>query len=106
MDMMFRLILFVILAAALLAQAPADLFNKPPVEVDAALRARIDEFYGYHVIQQFRLAEALVAEDTKDFFYSHNKPLYLSFQISRIEYSKDFTKAKATVIGEQFVMMP
>src|SRR5215510_5970979 len=106
MDMMSRLILFVILAAALLAQAPADLFNKPPVEVDQALRARITEFYQYHVKQQFRQAEALVAEDTKDFFYSHNKPQYLTFEIGRIEYSENFTRAKATMVTEQYVMMP
>ena len=103
---MSRLLLFALLPVALCAQAPADLFNKPPTEVDAALRARITEFLQYHVKQQFRQAEALVAEDTKDFFYSHNKPQYLTFEITRIEYSKDFTHAKATIVVEQFVMMP
>src|SRR6266404_7983471 len=88
----------VLLVAALDAQNTADLFNKPPAEVDQALRARITEFYEYHVKQQFRQAEALVADDSKDFFYSHNKPQYLSFEIVRIEYSKDFTLAKATML--------
>ena len=106
MKTMFRLALYVFAAAALYAQAPADLFNKPPIEVDEALRARIKEFYEYHVKQQFRQAESLVAEDTKDFFYSHNKPQYLSFEIRRIDYSKDFSRAKATMVTEQFVMMP
>src|SRR6187401_2055965 len=103
---MLRQLYLGILATALYGQAPADLFHKPPAGVDEALRARINEFYRHHVKQQFRQAEALVAEDTKDFFYSHNKPQYLSFEISRIEYSKDFTKAKATIIGEQYIMMP
>ena len=103
---MHRLLLIVCFVTALKAQNNADLFNKPPAEVDQALRARITEFYQYHVKQQFRQAEALVAEDTKDFFYSHNKPQYLSFEIVRIEYSKDFTRAKATMLTEQFVMIP
>jgi len=97
---------FVLLSPVLCAQNTADLFNKPPAEVDQALRARINEFYQYHVKQQFRQAESLVAEDTKDFFYSHNKPQYLSFEIVRIEYSKDFNRAKATMLTEQYVMMP
>ena len=94
--------LFVVLLVAKLdAQNTTDLFNKPPAEVDQALRARITEFYQYHVKQRLRLAE-----DTKEFFYSHNKPQYLSFEIVRIEYSKDFTRAKATMVTEQYIMMP
>src|SRR6185503_11638050 len=98
---MLRLAFFALLTPAIYAQNPADLFNKPPADVDQALRARITEFYQYHVKQQFRQAEALVAEDTKEFFYTHNKPQYLSFEIARIEYSENFTRAKATMLTEQ-----
>lgn len=103
---MYRLILGSLMAAALCAQNTADLFNKPPAGVDEALRARINEFYGYHVKQQYRKAEEMVAQDTRDYFYSKTKPKYLSFEISRVEYSKDYTHAKATMITEQYVMMP
>jgi hypothetical protein len=103
---MLRLTIVPLFAAACLAQNPAELFNKPPVEVDQTLRARINEFYDLHMKKQFRKAEELVAEDTKDFFYTHDKPSYLSFQIKSIEYSDDFTKAKATVLCEQRVMFP
>jgi len=96
-----------ILSVSLLrAQNTAELFNKPPAKVDKALRARISEFYQDHVKGEFRKAEPLIAEDTKNFFYSQNKPNYLSFDISRIEYTENFTKAKATVVCEQYVMMP
>jgi hypothetical protein len=88
------------------AQDPADLFNRAPKSVDEALRARIDEFYQASVKGEFRKAEALVAEDTKDFFYNHNKPRMLSFEIGRIEYSGGYTRAKALVIEEQYVMFP
>ena len=88
------------------AQAPGDLFNKPPADVDRALRARIDEFYQDHVEGKFRQADALVAEDTKDFYFASNKPKYLSFDIQRIDYSEGFTRAKAIILCEQYVMMP
>ncbi len=99
---------FALIACSLpcFAQDPADLFNRPPADVDQALRARITEFYQDHVDGKFRQAEALVAEDTKDFFYTGNKPKYLSFEIRRIDYSEGYTRAKATVLCEQYVMMP
>ncbi len=104
---MSRLTLAVLVCtAAALAQNASDIFNKPPEDVDKALRARIGEFYQDHVDGKFREAESLVAEDTKDFFYNGNKPRYLSFSIQRIDYSDNFTKAKAVILCEQRVMMP
>jgi len=103
---MFRLTILALLAGVSFAQNADDPFNRPPAEVDQALRARIAEFYQYHVDKEFRKAEALVAEDTKEFYYSHNKPGYLSFQIVRIDYSDNFTRAKAVVNCEQYVMFP
>jgi hypothetical protein len=103
---MIRFFCLLPLAATLLAQNPADLFNQPPAEVDKALRERIAEFYQDHVTGQFRKAEELVAEDTQEFFYNTNKPRYDSFEISRIDYSDNFTRAKATVLCEQNVLAP
>ncbi len=94
------------LAAALFAQNGADPFNKPPADVDKALRERITEFYQDHVTGEFRKAEQLVAEDTQDFFYNTNKPRYDSFEIARIDYSDNFTRARASVLCEQNVLMP
>jgi hypothetical protein len=100
------LTLSVWLVVAGFAQTPADLFNKAPADVDQALRARITEFFQDHVDGKFRQAEALVAEDTKDFFYSANKPKYLSFEIQSITYSEGYTRAKAIVMCEQNVAFP
>jgi hypothetical protein len=102
---MLRTTLLAFFAASLFAQGD-DPFNRPPADVDQVLRARIQEFYQFHVKGDFRRAEALVAEDTKEFYYSHNKPQYLSAEIGRIDYSENFTKAKATVLCEQYIMMP
>lgn len=79
------------------AQTSAPPAETPPPEVDQAVRARISEFYQDHVDGKFRQAEALVAEDTKDYFYSASKPRYLSYEIEKVEFSQGFTSAKATV---------
>jgi len=88
------------------AQSNEPFAPKPPAAVDAALRARVMEFFNLHVSGQFRKAEELVAEDTKDFFYTHNKPKYLGCEITRTDFSANFTKANALLICEQYVMMP
>ena len=102
---MHRLLPLALLAAVSFGQTDNP-FNRPPAEVDQALRARAAEFFEYHVKGEFRKAESLVAEDTKEFFYTRNKPRYLSFEISRIEYSENFTRANVIVICEQYVLLP
>ena len=99
-----RLILLAILRSAW-AQSDNP-FNRPPADVDQALRARITEFFQFHVTGEYRKAEALVAEDTKDYFYDHNKPKYLSIEVSKIQYSENFTRAKAIVLCETRLQGP
>ncbi len=92
-------VVFLTLASACLAQTPKEAPPLPPADVDRALRARVQEFFQYHVTGEFRKAEALVAEDTKDLFYNRNKPRYMKFvEIARIDYRENFTKATATVM--------
>src|SRR5271157_484849 len=106
MKIMLRFFLLTLFATGSFAQNAGDLFNKPPADVDQALRGRIAEFYDLHVKGEFRKAEALVADDTKDIYYSSNKTKYVSFEIGRIDYSDNFTRAKATVLCEQYIMLP
>ncbi len=103
---MHRFTLLAVFAAVCFAQADDPFKPKPPAEVDQALRARIQEFFDLHVKGQYRKAEELVAEDTKDYYYTHDKPKYLSCEISRVEYSDKFTKANAVVTCERYVMLP
>jgi len=102
---MFRfagLALFAVLAFAQRSVMPPE---PAPPEVDQALRARIQEFYGYFVKEEYRKAEKLIAEDSQDWFYDHNKPHYLSFEVTRIEYSNHFTKADVLTLCEQNILM-
>jgi hypothetical protein len=102
---MLRFTLLAIFACSAWAQGNNP-FNRPPADVDAALRARITEFFQYHVTGEYRKAEGLVAEDTKDYFYDHNKPKYVSIEVGKIEYSNEFTRAKALVLCETKINSP
>jgi hypothetical protein len=87
-------------AALCLAQTPT---SEPPADVDAALRARVNQFFQFLVENKYRQAEALVAEESKDFYYDAQKPKYLSYALKDIQYSDGFTRATATVLCETVV---
>lgn len=102
---MHRIALLALLASISFAQeAPAP--AKPAAGVEEALRARVTEFYQLHVSEQFRKAEKLVAEDSQDIYYVHNKPKYLSHEIKSIDYADNFTKAKVMSMCEQIFNGP
>ena len=104
---MSRTFVFLLLISGLWAQTQGNLLDKAPPEVDAALRDRITRFYQAHIDRKLiRQADQYVAEDTKDFFFESNKPAYLEFQIGKITYSGDFTKATAIVNCKMVVNMP
>lgn len=73
-----------------------------PPDVDQELRARVNGFYQNFVDPTYspRKAEPFIAEDTKDYFYDAAKLKYLSYQIGKITYSDNFTKAVVVVIGK------
>ena len=102
---MYRLALPLITLLPCFAQNAADLFKKAPPAVDQALRERVAKFYQFHVDGKFRLAEQMVAEESKDGFYAANKPNITSFRIDAIDYSDDFSKAKATIVGKMVIMI-
>lgn len=92
--------------ALALACLPLLAQEKPPADVDAALRARIDKFYQAFVDGKFRLADQMVAEESKDYFFEMEKTRYISFeQTEPILYSENFTKAKVntTIAAERRV---
>jgi len=79
--------------------------DKPPQDVDDALRARIKQFYDYHVASKFRQAEQFISEESKDDFYELSKPELHGYKISSIEYSDNFTKAKVVIVGAMPVLL-
>jgi hypothetical protein len=79
-------------------KAPAQTSQKAPPEVDAALRARVAQFYQFEVDGKFNQALQLVAEDTKDLFVGSGKPSYHSFEIRSIQFRDDFSKADVITV--------
>lgn len=95
-----------ILLCALHGQAPSDLFDRAPPQVDEALRERIAVFYQAHVDEKFRLADTVVHEDSKDAFFVAEKKKHNGFKIVRINYSDSFTRATVVVaVDTDFVML-
>jgi hypothetical protein len=76
-----------------------------PPEVDQALRERVAQFYRAMIDGKYRAADKFVAEDSKDAFIAMNKPRLKAFEITRIDYSDDFTKAHVALVcpGEWLV---
>ena len=103
---MHRFLLILFLALSLPAQTPAPSLDKPPQDVDDALRARIKQFYELHVAAKYRQAERLIAEESKDDYYVLSKPELKNFRIGGIEYSDHFTRAKVVIIGAMPVLLP
>jgi hypothetical protein len=87
-----RIFLAVLLTTALSAQS-TDLFSKAPPDVDAALRARVKEFYSLQVESKFRAAEKLVCEDSKDAYFDAGKRAWKSFEVVRVNYEPGFRSA-------------
>jgi hypothetical protein len=77
------------------AQPPAatDVFEKAPPQIEEPLRANVAKFFQAHVDGKFRQAEDVIAEDSKDAFYNMEKRRYFGFEIIKIKYSDDYTKA-------------
>jgi hypothetical protein len=101
-----RLIYLVLLAGAAFAQSANDQAKDPPADVDKVVRERITAFYTMMVNREFRQAESYVAEDTKDVYYNNAKPRITGFEIKSIEYSENFTRAKAMVYVDEMIQDP
>jgi hypothetical protein len=78
---------------SLMGQVP-----KVPEKVDKALRARVNEFFNYHVEGATNLHKAMdmVADDTKEEYFASGKMTLKSFKIDDIKYSDKFDKATVT----------
>jgi len=95
--MLFRHLAVALLPVLALAQTPPASTPGAPPDVDKALRARVSQFFQYHVDGEFRKAYNLVAEDTKEEYFNSAKLKLISFEIVDIKYSNDFKQAEVNV---------
>lgn len=79
---------------------PTDVFEKAPPQIENGLRESVSKFFQAHVDGKFRQAEEVVAEDSRDYFYNMEKQRFLGFEIIRINYSDNYTKATVVTAVE------
>jgi len=89
-----RWIVYPAIAVTASAQSPV------PPEVDTELRSRAGEFFRFQQEKKFRQAESIVADESKDDYYSAYKPALEGFKITRIEYMENGTKAHVTILAK------
>jgi hypothetical protein len=100
------LLLGPVFLASAAQEEPRNLFEKAPPDVEQALKSRVAKFYQYFVEGKFRLADALVAEESKDVFFAAEKRKYKDFSVGSPKYSDNFTKATVvTSCGTDYSMM-
>ncbi len=86
------------LAAAQQAQAPEGL--------EKALVERVKFFYQAHVDGKFRVADKVVAEDSKDAFFEAEKRRYDAFEIVKVAFEDNFSRARVLVSCDAEMQMP
>jgi len=100
------LLLACLLYPAAWPQNPAALFQKAPPDVEQALRERVTAFLQAHVDGKFRLADQYVADDSKDAFFEAHKRRYRDFEIVKITYSENYTKAVVLAVCGTEMQLP
>lgn len=84
-------------AASLLGQGFDQPWDKAPPHIDKALRERVSFFFDMHQSGQFRRADSVVHEDSKDAFFEAERLRFRSYKIVKINYSDEFRKASAVI---------
>ena len=91
---------------AIAMTAVAQTTSPANAKAEKALRARAEEFYKLELSEDFRHAEALVAEDSKDYFYNSGKPKFKGATVGSIEFTDKGTRAIVHVDVKVELMAP
>ena len=97
MTKMLKFGLFLIPCILAFGQEAPVSSEKAPPEVNQALRARLDKFYGAFIRGKFREAYLMVSEDSQDAFMESPKDTYDSCDIVKIDFTDNFSKATVLV---------
>lgn len=91
--------LMMVASVALHAQTPEYPVTEAqaPQDVAQALRERVNQFFQFHMGTVNRRAIDLVAEDTKDYYFSSGKVQFISVKLNELNFSKDLQTAAANL---------
>ena len=96
-----------LLAIFAVVTAWAQQTNPAAAKAEKALRARAQEFFQLQVDKKYRQAEPMVAEDSKDDYYTGGKYTIKGFTIQKVELlDNKNTRAKVTIRAKVTLMMP
>jgi hypothetical protein len=95
-----------LLFPAVVATAWAQQTSPSTAEAEKALRARAAQFFQFEQDKSYRKAEGLVAIESKDYYYDHDKPEIKNFRIDRVEFSADGKEAKVTATLTKVLRAP
>lgn len=86
--------------ALLLATSTSLVADQPaPNPSEAALRARVKQFYQMIVDKHYREAEQIVAPESRDYYYDNEKPRITDFDIQAISWEEGHQKANVTLVS-------
>jgi hypothetical protein len=105
-SMVFRASLLAACCIAALAQTGIPEGEKAPPEVQDAVVTRANAFYNLLLNHDYRKAEAMVADDTKDFYYNGSKPNFSKFKVKGIKFSDGLKVAVIYTEVTQKMMLP
>src|SRR6185312_2877447 len=99
---MDRRLLFPAIAMTAVAQttSPAN------AAAEKALRARAQQFYQLELKKNFRQAEELVADDSRDYFYNSGKPSFQDVKVGNIDFTDNGRKAVVHITVKTQLMAP
>lgn len=90
-------LLSLMVPALVSAQGFAGIFEKAPPNIDAALRARIQQFFVAQKAQNWAQALQIVHPESQNAFIGADKMRYNSFKIIAINWDENYTSAKAVI---------
>ncbi len=91
---------WVLLAGVLATAAAQTTFQKPPAGAERSLRDRVERFYSLYQQEKFREAESLVAQESRDAFYTMPKNPVKAFRVESITWANDYRSAEVLVACE------
>jgi hypothetical protein len=95
-----------LLFPALAMTAVAQTTSPANARVEKAVRARAEQFYKLELNKQFRQAETMVADESRDYFYDSSKPNFKDVKVGNVEITDKGKKALVHVMVSVEIAIP
>jgi hypothetical protein len=93
-------------AIALTASVSAQQPSSEAGAAEAALRARVQQFFDFQTTKKYRAAEPMVAADSQDAYYNGDRYNIKGFSIQRVELLENNSQAKVIIKAKVTFVAP